>query len=275
MAMLQDILNNIIANLIADYLKSPKIWVATITSFLLTLWASIAEAPGYVQIIIALGVSVLVLNLLDGIITAWRWFRGYSKAGTRNLVSTAITSESPKEPTVYFGSPIQGADMDRDWFLSWWHIPVSLEVMQNPSIRSYEHCTAKLKLERCYPNGSYPTEKPKTYDMRCQSRDGAVAEFALRTGDEPKKIPIARRTEEIPSDLANQFKSWDQDITDDQYFIMNPSPLLPGRYELTLEIRSSDYNKQWISQAYILTVPQGGTGGRSNGHFILSVKVGT
>lgn len=184
-----------------------------------------------------------------------------------------VTKSTPQQqPQVCFGSPLQGADMYNYWFLSWWHISVWLETIPNPSMRSYDHCTAKLILERCESGQTYPAEKAQSYDMRCQSRDGPQAEFALRIGDEPKPIPIAQRTEDVPPELQGDFKSWRQYITDDQFFYGSPLPLLPGRYELRLEIKNLDLNKTWRGPLYTLTVPEGG---KSNGHFILSMAKGS
>lgn len=131
-------------------------------------------------VVFSLAAGAFIIWLLNGII----WMRSgkiETAIGPCNE-NRSIKAEISITPHPTFDCPFQGGDIDRTWFLSWWHIPVWLEIIQNPSVRSYEHCTVKLRIERIYPDGSYPAEKPKTYDMRCQSRDGAIAEFALRMG---------------------------------------------------------------------------------------------
>ena len=266
---LWDILSNILGDTVADWLRNNKSfgW-ATMTGLFFGLWSWFVSLPLPAAGLIILSSSVLIWTFIE-----YLRRRNYSRRNQSSIEQTKpIPKAVTKEPEIIFDCPLQGADMDQHWFLSWWHIPVSLETIPNSSITSYEHCTAKLRVERIYSDGEYLVEKPKTHDMRCRSRDGAVVEFALRMGDESKQIPITRRTEEVPQDRQKEFNSWDQQITDDQFFLGQVNGLLPGRYELTLEIRNSDYNKTWSSPSYILTVPQGGDGGKSNGHFILSKK---
>lgn len=159
------------------------------------------------------------------------------------------------EPEPVFGCPYLEGQEDH---VSWWHIPIWLKQGDDASVTAYEHCRAALIVEEAkyFPKSQI--------NLRCQSdKPQGDAEFALRLGEDPKKLPIAIRNE-IPENASRSCPTYFTDEGFLQHNVREPR-LESGTYKFKLEIRHEKL--RWESSSYMLTVP----GPRmSNGKFTLS-----
>jgi len=87
-------------------------------------------------------------------------------------------------PKVFLGSPQQGAT---EQFLSWWHVPVSVQKQRFWEQGGFENCRAELRIAAL----EVPTQVVK---LLWPTIRGPVDRSALHLGEESKTIPIIMRS---------------------------------------------------------------------------------
>jgi hypothetical protein len=178
----------------------------------------------------------------------------------RHLTSSTSLprSEAVVDPTLNFGCPEQLAGEPH---LSWWHIPIWLEINGKTAVTEYERCRARL----IFIEQSSYAESTVDLNVSVPASTKGASEFPLRLGDKPQKLPIAIRWERD----SDPFSAGDAFITGMPFLMQYVRiKLQPGAYKFRLQIRHG--TRSWDSSAYRLHVP---TQDVSNGQFHLT-KVG-
>ena len=169
--------------------------------------------------------------------------------GFRSLSHTFadLASLSPR-PT--FGSPVQQSTKP-DY--SWWHVPVSLEVL-GP--------WQKLRLTDCTVHLITPGISAPPIDMSWRTQDASVIVNTMTLAHrDTALVPMVARREAADglTLLTNQSYLRNKKVT----WNLNPHP-----YSWKLELRCG--KKRWESpHYYVLRVPPPGY---SNGHFTLEIR---
>lgn len=158
-----------------------------------------------------------------------------------------------------FGSATQRASPKSDPFLSWWHIPISV----NSRAANLRDCQVWLRMLR------EPDRR-----MVWSGDSGPSLEKTLRFGDQPQVVPVVARAEHdysITADLLRlphlPLPTGVARVTDVQaiYHRQNFLDLPPGEHHLCLVVRYGQF--EFLSPIYRLQVPNPTVG---NGHFILT-----
>ena len=169
--------------------------------------------------------------------------------GFRSLTHTCAELAS-LSPRPIFGSPVQQSTK-ADY--SWWHVPVTLNVLGPWQKLKLQHCTVHL----ITPGISAP---PIDMSWRTQDASSIVNTMTLRHRA-TALIPMAARREAADglTLITNQSYLRDKKVT----WNLNPRV-----YTWKLEVRSG--KKRWESpHYYVLRVPPPGV---SNGHFTLEIR---
>ncbi|MEX2299115.1 MAG: hypothetical protein WD715_16985 [Dongiaceae bacterium] len=237
---IEEILADIAAQGLLVWLKG---WLSLTALALIYEWIK-GRSPLEFLFLAAAVVAVFMFALNQVAAARSRWRR---RTSPKTSASSDVT-----EPTPRFLCPRQGA---RESYLSWWHIPVSVDHGQ------IEHCTVEF----------WASTNPPPITLRWRS-DAAVGsdEVTLLEG-RTKLIPVVIRCEAgaLAEPRHNNIRDGVARITGAAYLVygeINKFRLPANQLVFKLRVRSG--KKQWESQEYIMKLPESRD---SNGQFVVEV----
>lgn len=226
-------------------------------------------------IFFGVGITCIVFMAMSALLVSWRYFRPLSQQpqassadSNEALISALMERASVQEkPKPVFGRPRQHGNQP---YLSWWQIPITIDVTGNSPPQEFRHCTVELFLS---PFFGLPSGDPIKLRWLEDDRTKGVEEMVLVEGVE-RWVPIAVRCErqEVVDSEYQPYADGKARITGaaflrdhqvDKFFLKPPA------IDFRLRVKSGP--REWESQhMYRLHVPRDPS--HSNGTFILEIR---